>query len=281
MTDTPATEEDPAGVRVTSHAEMLYLSAIRLLSERVGVVRPEAATGFVVVHEGDERFLVTARHVVEGVARTTIHLYTGDSVHTIGSPLTYEIHAEDKFWTFHPDSSVDVAVGRFEPISDFFDKYGQQFIVGATKTTDFYRPAPPGVGSFTDKFWHPLPLDEVLIVGYPQDYRDIPTSLPILRRGYIATPLWLDHEGRPVFVVDAAANRGGSGGPVAYVEEEHNVGKHMYDGTGKVVLLGVFSEVFPPRVLGVNVTDGEPLRPPNLGAVYKAHTILETIEALR
>jgi hypothetical protein len=280
MTETPEGEEQPSGVRVTSHAEMLYLSTIRLLSERVGTARPEAATGFVVVDEDDERFLVTARHVVEGVAHTTIHLYTGDSVHTIGSPLTYEIQAEDNFWTFHPDRSVDVAVGRFEPISDFFDDHEEQFIVGATKIKDFHREPPPGVGSFTDKFWHPLPLDEVLIVGYPQDYRDIPTSLPILRRGHIATPLWLDHEGRPVFLVDAAANFGASGGPVAYVEEEHNVGKHMYEGTGKVVLLGVFSEVFPARTRAMNATEGEPQRPPNLGAVYKAHTILETIEAL-
>ncbi len=280
MTDTPETDEEPSGVRVTSHAEMLYLSAIRLLSERAGAEEPEAATGFVIADQAGTRFLVTARHVVEAVTRTTLHLYTGDSVHTIGSPLTYEIHAKDDFWTFHPDPSVDVAVGRFEPVLDLFAKDGQKIIVGATKTSDFYQQPQPGVGSFTDKFWHPLPLDEVLIVGYPQDYRDIPTSLPILRRGYIATPLWLDHEGRPVFVVDTAANRGGSGGPVAYVEEEHKVGKYMYEGTGKVVLLGVFSEVFPPRGRAVISADGEPLRPPNLGAVYKAHTILETMTAL-
>ncbi|HSY47277.1 MAG TPA: trypsin-like peptidase domain-containing protein [Thermoanaerobaculia bacterium] len=281
MTDSPEAEEEPTGVRVTSHAEMLYLSAIRLLSERIGAVRPEAATGFVVVNEGGERFLVTARHAIESVACTTLFLYTGDSVHTIGSPLAYEIRAADSFWTFHPDPSVDVAVGRFEPISDFFAKLDEQFIVGATKTTDFHRQPPIGVGGFTDKFWHPLPLDEVLIVGYPRDYRDIPTSLPILRRGRIATPLWLDHEGRPVFVVDSAADRGSSGGPVAYVEEEHKVGKYMCEGTGKVVLLGIFSERFPPRAHAVSVTEGEPLRPPNLGAVYKAHTILETMSALQ
>lgn len=280
MSEIPVPGVEPGGVRVTSHAEMLYLSTVRLLSERVGSGRPEVATGFIVVHESGERFLVTARHAVEGVARTTLHLY-GESDGNIGAPVLYDLRADEEFWRFHPDAAVDVAVGRFEPISDFFDRHEQRFVVGAIKSSDFYRPIPPESASFMDKFWHPLPLDEVLIVGYPLDYRDTPTSLPILRRGHIATPLWLDHEGRPVFLVDTAANVGASGGPVAYVEEEHNVGKHMYEGTGKVVLLGVVSEVFPPRACEVRVTAGQPQRPPNLAAVYKAYTILQTIDAMR
>lgn len=281
MSEIPAPEAEPSGVRVTSHAEMLYLSAVRLLSERIGFLRPEAATGFVVVHESGERFLVTARHVVDGVAHTTLHLYSGEKVEDIGAPVLYDIRSDDQFWRFHPDAAVDVAVGRFEPISELLDRHEQQFLVGAIKSSDFYRPIPPASASFMDKFWHPLPLDEVLIVGYPLDYRDIRTSLPILRRGHIATPLWLDHEGRPVFLVDTAANVGASGGPVAYVEEEHNVGKHMYEGTGKVVLLGMVSEVFPPRAHDIHVAAGQPQRPPNLAAVYKAHTILEAIDAMR
>jgi hypothetical protein len=272
--------EDPAGIRVTSHAEMLYLSAVRLLSERPDAARPEAASAFVVENTPEELFLVCARHSVEGIARTTVHLYTGESLNAVGAPVTYEIHSTDKFWTFHPDGAVDVAVGRFDRIADFFQAQDQPYFVGRIKTADFYQPPPPGKGSFTDKFWHPLPLDEVLIVGYPQDYRDTPTSLPILRRGRIATPLWLDHEGRPVFLVDAAANKGSSGGPVAYVEEEHHFGKTMHDGTGKVVLLGVFSETLPPSALQVTAGKGQPATPPNLGAVYKAHTILEAIRAV-
>lgn len=276
-----AEPEEPSGIRITSHAEILYFSAIRLLSERRNATRPEAATGFVVADETEERFLVAARHSIEGVVRTTLHLYTGESVNSMGAPVTYEIRDGDNFWSFHPDSSVDIAVGRFEPICDFFEKQQMPFVVGRIMTSDFYQPIPPGAGSFTDKFWHPLPLDEVLIVGYPQDYRDTPTSLPILRRGRIATPLWLNHEGRPVFLVDTAANHGSSGGPVAYVEEEHHVGKGMYEGTGKVVPLGVFSETFPARAIEVSAADGQPVRPPNLGAVYKAHTILEAIRNIR
>ena len=196
----------------------------------------------------------------------------------MGAAIPYEMKVDE--WTFHADGSVDVAVAPFEPISEFFDRLGTSFTVGSIKTSDFQPKSEPGVGSFTDKFWHPLPLDEVLMVGYPQDYRDIPTSLPLLRRGRIATPLWLDHEGRPVFLIDTSAAHGASGGPVAYVEEEHHVGKTMYEGTGKVVLLGVFSEVFPARSREVTAVEGQPQRPPGLGAAYKAHTVLETLDQL-
>lgn len=258
---------------MTSHAEMLYLSTVRLVNKKGKNL--EVASAFAVVDENDERFLVTARHAVEGAERTTVHLYTGTNVHDIGRPLMYEIHAKDNFWIFHPDDDVDVAVGRFEPIADFFEKDGSPFVLGGIQV-NYFQPKPePGVGSFTDKFWHPLPLDEVLIIGYPSGYGDTPTSLPVLRRGRIATPLWLDHESRPVFLVDTTSTHGTSGGPVAYVEEEHHVGKTMYDGTGKVILLGVFTECLPPKA-----SASPSQTPPNLGAAYKAHTILETLRAI-
>jgi len=269
------------GIRVTSHAEMLYMSTIRVLTERVGATRPESGAAFVVSDEGNERFLVTARHVVSGVARLTLHLYTGDSVHTIGAPLRYEVGGDEQFWVYHADSDVDVAVARFEPIADLFERNNEDFFAGALPFSSFQPKFQPGRESFTDKFWRPLPLDEVLLVGYPNDYRDVSTSLPLLRRGRIATPLWLDHEGRPVFLVDSTAAHGTSGGPVAYVEEEHHVGRTMHEGTGKITLLGVFSEVLPLRAPGVRAADGVPQRPPNVGAAYKAYTILEAIAALK
>src|SRR5258706_8047101 len=69
------------GIAVTSHAEMLYLSTIRLVSERAGV--QEVGSAFSIADENDERFLVTARHVVDAVKRTTLHLYTGTSVQSL------------------------------------------------------------------------------------------------------------------------------------------------------------------------------------------------------
>ena len=99
-----------------------------------------------------------------------------------------------------------------------------------------------------------------------------------MRRGVTATPLWLDHEGRRVFLVDTSASHGTSGGPIVYVEERQKSGSTMYLDSGKIVLLGVFSEVLPPK--SGTAPPHAVLRPPNLGAAYKAEVISEVIVAL-
>jgi hypothetical protein len=267
-----AEQED--GVAVSSFAELLYLSTVRVLTSR-DQDAPHAGSAFVVADEGS-RFLVTAAHLVRNTDTSTIHVYTASRGPRFGAPAQYQIRRQDEFWHFHTDPDVDIAVGAFDEVADFLGRENRDLTINAISTTDFVPRWEDRRPTFTDPFWHPLPLDEVLLVGYPEDYRDRETSLPLLRRGRLATPIWLNHEGRPVFLVDTYAGRGTSGGPVAYVEEKHHIGNTMYGDTGKIVLLGVFSEVLPAG-RRIAIQDGQPGQPPNLGAAYKAHLINEVI----
>ncbi|MCU1230027.1 MAG: hypothetical protein JWO97_2911 [Acidobacteria bacterium] len=266
------------GVAVTSFAELLYLSTIRVLAIHTTEASPRAGSAFVVSHK-DVRFLVSAAHLVRDAESMTIHLYTAVDGPRFGTAAPYQIRREDDFWHFHSDPDIDIAVGAFDPVADFLSQDSATVTVNAISTDDFVTPWEKRTATFTDPFWHPLPLDEVLLVGYPDDYRDRETSLPLLRRGRLATPIWLNHENRPVFLIDTYAGCGTSGGPVAYVEEKHHVGRTMYGDTGKIVLLGVFSEKLPAG-RQVAIQDGRPGHPPNLGAAYKAHLIMEIIESL-
>lgn len=263
-------------IRATSYAEVAYMSTIRLLAMKEN--GPEVASAFV-IDDGHDSFVVTARHAVEDARSVTLHFYSGESGPDLGPAISYEIRDPSAFWIGHDDKDVDVAVGPLEEIEDFFEREERPFFASRISSEDFAprweQPAP----SPFDGFRRPRALDEVLIVGYPNDYRDNPTSLPLLRRGVIATPLWLDHEGRPVFLVDTAASHGTSGGPVFCVEEKQKTGKMMYGDSGAVVLLGIFSEVLPPKT--ATAATGVIIKPPNLGAAYKAHTILEILARLR
>lgn len=274
----PVETEEQEGVAVSSFAELLYLSTIRLLASRDDDA-PRVGSAFV-VDCSDSRFIVTAAHVVRDAASVTMHVYRAARGPRFRAAAPYQVRAQDEFWRFHPDPDVDIAVGYFDDVAELLSRENDGLTINAIRTTDFVPRWEDRTPTFLDPFVHPLPLDEVLLVGYPEDYRDRETSLPLLRRGRLATPFWLDHESRPVFLVDTYAGHGTSGGPVAYVEEKHQIGRTMYGDTGKIVLLGVFSEVLPEGRL-VALQDGPPRRPPNLGAAYKAHLITEVIEAMR
>ena len=58
------------------------------------------------------------------------------------------------------------------------------------------------------------PLEEVLMIGYPNGIWDSTNNMPILRRGVTATHAAVEYEGRREFMIDAACFPGSSGSPV-------------------------------------------------------------------
>lgn len=256
-----------------SFAEVAYLSTIRMSVYKNASDVPNVGCAFGVEKRSGERFLVTAAHLIAGASAVTLFMYPGENGPSLELPRQYHVANPGAFWTPHPDPAIDIAVADLNLVGEFFQTIGEPVFLSTIRTEDIAAQWVHREPFFTDPFHHPLPLDEVVIIGYPEDYRDVNTCMPLLRRGHMATPYWLDHEGRPVFLVDAAVSPGTSGGPVLYVEEMHRVGKHLYGDTGQISLLGVFSEVLPPRADG----SGERRTPSNLGAAYKAYSLFDLI----
>lgn len=241
-----------------------------------------SGTAFVVSHthaRGTNTFIVTNRHVIENVARGGLVFTQAQN----GQPLLgqrFQLNIDDftAAWFTHPDPEVDLAVIPMRPLEAAANEQGVELYYHAIDS----RLAPDAATLNTLDA-----LEEVLFVGYPSGVWDQINLMPILRRGTTATPMMLDFEGRPEFLIDAAVYPGSSGSPVFLYESEQSGA--LRGGTrGKFLFAGVVAAVFfreeanhlvPVPVPANNsgmVMGSEMI---DLGLVIKAQAVTEAINA--
>lgn len=240
-----------------------------------------SGTAFVVSHahaRGSHTFIVTNRHLVDGVRR-------GGLVFTQkrhGQPLLgqrFQLNIEDfpQAWFAHPDPAVDLAIVPMRPLEQAANAQGVEL---------YYQPIDTRLVPDEAAIRALDALEEVLFVGYPSGVWDQVNLMPIMRRGTTATPMALNFEGRAEFLIDAAVYPGSSGSPVfVYLPDTlrpaQSVGK-------KFLFAGVVAAVFfreeahqlvaapvPPNNQGM-VMGSEMI---DLGLVIKSQAVLEVINA--
>jgi hypothetical protein len=252
--------EQQHGLGVSSFAELLYLSTIRLLATQ-GEVTPRAGSAFVVKHR-DSQFIVTAAHVIRDAESVTMHVYTAGQGPKFGAAAAYQIRRSDNFWHFHPDHEVDVAVGPFDQVTEVLGHENEGLTIHAIPTSDFVTRWEQRTPSLFDPFWRPLPLDEVLLVeaGSP------PLSGWITRIGRYSS-----------LTPTQGAARAVDRSPTSR-RSTKSEGRCM--ATREGWCSWVSSARFCRKADRYH-QDGRPRVPPNLGAAYKAHLIIEAIDASR
>jgi len=128
----------------------------------------------------------------------------------------------------------------------------------------------------------------VIKVVEEQEIYDRRNLLPVVRRGITATPISVDFEERPEFLIDASIFPGSSGSPVFLC----NIGSYSPKGKGLVIgsrifFLGVVGSVFIRKDLDnielIEIPTGKKpvvatTQMIDLGVVYKATVIRELIE---
>ncbi|MCP1760016.1 S1-C subfamily serine protease [Bradyrhizobium japonicum] len=241
-----------------------------------------SGTGFLFAffkHEGREvQAVVTNKHVIagaeKGVFRWTLKNSSDGPDYGKFHDVVYEKDFE-KGWLAHPDPTVDLAI----------------FLLGNTfEALAAAGSAPYGV--FADEAAIPtgelfkdlLPLEDVLVVGYPDGISDIRNNIPVFRRGITATPVNIDFEGRKEFLIDAAIYPGSSGSPVFVYNQGSwlNRKNEVQLGT-RLMLVGVVYGVAQHSVNGELMIVPAPtqkqvaisLVPNNLGICIKSSRILE------
>ncbi len=131
-------------------------------------------------------------------------------------------------------------------------------------------------------------VEDIVFVGYPSDIYDRRNLFPVVRRGITATPMSIDFEGKPAFLIDASIFPGSSGSPVFLC----NIGNYSLKGKGLVVgsrvfFLGVVASVFIRKDLNtiefIDIPTGKvpvvaTTQMVDLGIVYKSIVIKELIE---
>lgn len=252
---------------IHSPSEQLFFITIRLLASPPG--GDVFGTAFFVGVEGldtIEYFVVTARHIVDGAGSGDLFFIPSEeNMPTLGSTRPYRWVSP--FWTFHPDSACDVAVARLQTV-DFDSLPGDvtMFVVLESQFQARWSRLDPPIFELMRR---PQPVSELFIVGYPDNYFDRTNGLPILRRGVTASPLSVDYEGTPTFLIDAALAPGSSGSPVLFLDDRKMPALSVF--------LGMVTSVLPPK--GQEQKSAGWI--PNLAVVLKAHAILEAVETCR
>jgi S1-C subfamily serine protease len=241
-----------------------------------------SGTAFVVSHQhprGTHIFIVTNRHVVEGVARGGLVFTQGQN----GQPLMgerFQLNIDDftAAWFMHPDPEVDLAVIPMRPLEAAAREQGVEL---------YYHPIDSRLAPDAATVDTLDALEEVLFVGYPSGVWDQVNLMPILRRGTTATPMGLDFEGRREFLIDAAVYPGSSGSPV-FVYEPEAAAAVRGAPRAKFHFAGVVAAVFfreeanhivpaPVPANNTGVAMGSEMI--DLGLVIKAAAVIEAMDA--
>lgn len=268
-------------MEVISNSEKLFFNTIKITTwDAAG--QEGTGTGFLFqIHRngGNIPLLVTNKHVIAGSVRAQLTVHRGnDGVAQLGQASTIDLLEPfwSDMWVGHPDPEVDIAVAAFAPIYNMLQERGLSPFV--CMILEHELP--------TDEQLQALDvLEEVVFVGYPNGVWDRVNALPVLRRGTTATPLQVDFENSPRFIIDASVFGGSSGSPVfisnsgsfATKDGGFSIGARFY-------FIGVVAAVFYRTQLNEIVTRAIPTATApvavqqemiDLGVVFKARTVVE------
>ena len=168
-------------------------------------------TGFFMINTKDDNTekiaLVTNKHVVRNAASVVVHLVLSNAD---GSPndrdhLDLNIENVQSLCEYHPDDAVDVCLINVGGVLNEVISKGDSIYYKCISTKMIV--SPDGLKSLT-------PIEDVIMIGYPNAIMDDVNYKPVVRRGITATDLKNDYNGKPEFMIDVACFPGSSGSPV-------------------------------------------------------------------
>lgn len=265
-------------------AEQLFFTTVRIDTITANSAQG-SGTGFFFSHKvGDQNFpfVVTNKHVVMGMREGALSfLQRRDTLPTLGNGFRLSIDDWAQAWFGHPDPNIDIAICPFAPLEAHIK---QQHNVDL-----FYRYVSGDMIPTSQQVAELDAVESVTFIGYPNGIWDSKNLLPVARRGTTASPIEVDFEGTPRFLIDASVFGESSGSPVFIL----NQGSWATKDGGMVVgsrfhFVGVVAAVFLRKqwneIVAVPIpTAAKPMVQSeemiDLGIVFKARTIVETIEA--
>jgi S1-C subfamily serine protease len=222
--------------------------------------------------------IVTNRHVLANMTKVQMRLTrkNASNLPDFGNYVDVALENLDSRVIFHPDPDVDLAILAISDVLNAYENNSKPiYAVGMDQSL---------VSSESD-LKNFQPIEEVLIVGYPDGVSDTANNIPISRRGITATPVYMRFNNEKRFMIDAAIYHGSSGSPVFL----YNVGAWVGQNNGmqlgtRVALLGVVYGVMESETEGEIRIVPAPTQlaaksvskiPHSLGACIPAYCILD------
>ena len=198
-------------------------------------------TGFIFGYTKDNityYFIVTNKHVIENSTEGLLRLHCGDGKNPVlGKFKDVGISNFEGQWIKHPKEDLDIAIMPFLPIWEGILKEGEQIFFKSIGLNQI--PSDEIIKNEIDA------VEDIVFIGYPNDVYDKKNFLPVVRKGITATPISVDFEGMPAFLIDASVFGGSSGSPVFIC----NVGSYSPKGKGlmaasRFFFLGIVTAVY-------------------------------------
>jgi len=213
-------------MQVDSIAEQLFFTTVRIdtIAQNGGT---GSGTGFFFSYKRGETnypFVVTNKHVVMGMREGALSfLQRQDQTPQLGQGFRLRIDDWQDAWFGHPSPEIDIAICPFAPIEAHIKEQHDLDL--------FYRYVSDEMIPTVEQATKLDALESVTFIGYPNGVWDSKNLLPVARRGMTASPISVDFENTPRFLVDASVFGGSSGSPVFIMNQG------MYtDKTGGTVI---------------------------------------------
>lgn len=242
----------PSGLHIS---ELLFNSTIKIngiklkTSNDKTIKINETGTGFfysIIINGDTTNYIVTNKHVIDGCQIGTLVFNSkknGKPVYGDILPLT--VTNFDKLWIKHPRE--DLAILPLAPILRSINKTFKKNAYFVTfLETDVLQPSE--IEEFTA-------IEDVIMLGYPKGFYDSSNNLPILRRGVTATPMFIDFNNKPQFLLDIPIYPGSSGSPIVIYNQSSytNRSGSTFAGAPRLRLLGIATESQNYQARGVTV----------------------------
>lgn len=197
-----------------------------------------SGTGFiyhVLIDNVPYEFVVTNRHVVEGVNVGTFTFLEGKPAHPeLGSQIPLEIKDFENIWHF--SAEADLAITPLAPLQSMAQElFGKQ--ISHYSVAETLIPSVKEISEFNA-------IEDVVFVGYPDGIWDEANCIPVIRKGITSSPIYIDFGNERSFLIDASVFGGSSGSPVfIYKNGVVPVGNSV-EMRETAFFVGVVSEVF-------------------------------------
>lgn len=170
-------------------------------------------------------YLITNRHMTQNMKEIKFGV---SKQNPDGSPIyeppVFQVYGMPHNILYHPNDDIDLCA---IPVTCLFKDHEMKGLKLFYKTISS--------DNIPDKEqWENLePVEDILLIGYPNALWDEQNNMPLVRKGITATAPYLNYNGKREFVIDAACFPGSSGSPVFIC----NTGTYR-DKQNKAVIVG-------------------------------------------